>query len=85
MPMLSPEKEGLAYQRLVRIGAMTPQQMIRERGGDPDTQMAEYAEFLTLIDGLGIKLDSDPRNTTAAGMAQPEDDPGTPVASEDDE
>ena len=71
MPMLSPEKEGLAYQRLIRTGAMTLPQVIRELGEDFDSHMAEYAESNALLDSLGIVLDSDARNTSAAGMVQP--------------
>jgi capsid protein len=35
MPILEPDKEGLAYLRLVRAGAMTWGQMVRELGYDP--------------------------------------------------
>jgi capsid protein len=41
MPILEPDKEGLAYQRLVRIGAMTWPQMVRELGYDPTEQLDE--------------------------------------------
>lgn len=78
MPMLEPEKEGLAYQRLVRTGAMTLYQMIRERGEDPATHLAEIAAGNAQLDELGIVLDSDPRRTAVTGQAQadgaPEDD-----------
>ena len=32
MPMIEPDKEGLAYQRLVRNGVMTHDAMVREQG-----------------------------------------------------
>jgi lambda family phage portal protein len=70
MPMLEPDKEGLAYQRLVRTGAMTLSQMIRERGEDPATHLAEIAADNARLDELGIVLDCDPRRTSAAGMTQ---------------
>jgi len=86
MPLLEPDKEGVAYQRMIRAGVMTLQQAIRERGGDPDQHLAEFAESNAKIDQLGIVLDSDPRNTTTSGQAQAsdaaEDDPD-PVAVED--
>ena len=69
-PMLEPDKEGLALQRLVRAGAMTPSEMIRERGGNPDDHLAEYAKDLKKLDQLGIVLDSDARRTNASGQAQ---------------
>ena len=74
MPMLSPEKEGMAYTRLVRSGAMTLNQSIRERGEDPDTHLAEIAATNKLLDKLGIKLDSDPRHMSGSGIAQAEVD-----------
>lgn len=71
MPMLAPEKEGLAYSRLVRSGAMTLYQVIRERGEDPATHLAEIAESNAKLDELGIVLDSDARKTSGAGQEQP--------------
>lgn len=71
MPSLEPEKEGLAYQRLVRAGAMTLAQVIRERGDDLDEHLAEIAEVNARLDDLGIVLDSDPRKVAAGGTAQP--------------
>ena len=70
MPMIEPDKEGLAYQRLVRNGVMTPSDMVRERGGDPAAHWAEYAEDQKLLDSLGIKLDCDVRAVSAAGLTQ---------------
>lgn len=70
LPMLEPDKEGLAYQRLVRVGAMTPSGMVRELGGDPDAHWTEYAADQKKLDALGIKLDSDVRAVSQAGLAQ---------------
>lgn len=72
MPMLEPEKEGLAYQRLVRNGTMTLYDMIREQGRDPVAHLAEIAEANKKLDDLGIVLDSDARRTNAAGVGQPD-------------
>jgi lambda family phage portal protein len=71
MPMLEPDKEGLALQRLIRTGAMTPSQMVREQGRDPEAHWSEYAADLKALDTLGIVLDSDVRAMTQAGQAQP--------------
>jgi lambda family phage portal protein len=70
MPILEPDKEGLAWQRLLRIGAVTWPQMIRERGEDPAAQLKEIATANRQLDDGGIVLDSDPRKTNAAGMLQ---------------
>jgi lambda family phage portal protein len=70
MPMIEPDKEGLAYSRLVRNGVMTHAEMVREQGGDPETHWREYAEGLKKLDALGIVLDSDVRAVSAAGLTQ---------------
>lgn len=67
MPMIEPDKEGLAYTRLVRAGSMTHDAMVREQGSDPDTHWDEYAAGLKMLDSKGIILDSDARMTTQAG------------------
>lgn len=70
MPMLEPDKEGLAYQRLVRTGAMTLYEMIRERGSDPEAHLEEIAAGNSKLDELGIWLDADPRRVSTAGQGQ---------------
>lgn len=69
-PMLDPDKEGLSYVRRVRSGQMTPSEMVREQGRDPQTHWQEYADDMKRLDALGILLDSDPRKMTQAGQAQ---------------
>ncbi len=78
MPMISPEKEGLAIQRNIRTGIKTLFGAIQEQGEDPDTHLAEYAEGNALLDSLGIVLDSDARKVSAAGMSQPDEGPPAP-------
>lgn len=70
LPMIEPDKEGLAYSRLVRNGVITFSDMIREQGGDPDAHFAEYAEDLKRLDKLEIQLDSDVRKVSQAGLTQ---------------
>lgn len=70
MPMIEPDKEGLALQRLVRTGALTPSQMVRQQGGDPKAHWIEYAADLKQLDELKIKLDSDVRAVSQAGLTQ---------------
>jgi capsid protein len=71
MPMLEPDKEGLALQRLVRTGAKTFSEMVREQGHDPDEHWAEYAADMARLDALKIKLDSDVRAVAQTGQEQP--------------
>jgi len=68
LPMVEPDKEGLAYQRLIRVGALTPSQMMREQGRDPARHLREYKADMDRLDALKIILDSDARNTTAVGQ-----------------
>lgn len=87
MPMLEPEKEGLAYTRLVRSGVMTLGQAVRERGGNLEAHLKEIAEINALLDEQKIWLDCDPRRTSGAGLTQ--ERPGGTAAGvaplEDDE
>lgn len=70
MPILEPDKEGLAYLRLVRIGAMTWSQMVRELGRDPVAQLDEIEAHNAELDRRGIVLDTDPRRMSGAGQLQ---------------
>lgn len=83
MPLIEPAQEGLAMQRLVRGGFRTLADVIREQGFDPDEHLEEYARMNTRLDELGIKLDSDPRATSAAGLTQ--ERVGLKGGTEDDE
>lgn len=68
--MIDPDKEGLALMRQVRAGMMTFSEMVREQGGDPEEHFDEYATDLARLDKLGIKLDSDVRAVSQAGLTQ---------------
>lgn len=79
--MVDPDLEGQALSRMVRTGAMTHDEMVREQGFDPDQHWREYAEGLKRLDRLGIVLDSDPRKTTGAGQAQQAEKPAAKAAA----
>lgn len=68
MPMIEPQAEAAAYRELVRIGGITWPEMVRERGYDPETVLAEIAETNKKLDALGIVLDCDPRRTSQQGQ-----------------
>lgn len=70
LPMIEPDKEGLAIIRNIRGGIMTPSEALRERGFDPDAFWTEYARNFEELDRRGIVLDSDARKMTQAGQAQ---------------
>lgn len=72
MPMIEPDKEGLALARMVRSGAMTHDQMVLELGEDPVTHWDAYAACVRRLEALGIVLDSDASKTSQAGQAQPD-------------
>jgi len=70
--MINPEKEVAATRDEVRSGQITPSEVIRQRGHDPDEFFEEYKNDMQRFDDLGIILDCDPRNTNRAGGAQGE-------------
>lgn len=70
MPMIEPDKEGLAFQRNIRSGIQTLSEAIRERGYDPDELLAEMAADNAKLDALKLVLDSDARRMTQAGQVQ---------------
>lgn len=85
-PMIEPDREGIALQRLLRIGALTWPEMVRERGSDPETVLAEIAEWNTKFDAVGVVLDSDPRKVSQQGQpAEQTTTPARPGSDEDDE
>lgn len=70
LPMIEPDREGLAIQRNVRSGITTLSEEIRARGYNVEEFLDEYAEDLKRLDARGIWLDSDVRRVTAAGLSQ---------------
>jgi len=83
MPMIEPDKEGLAYQRNIRTGIMTQSEAIRERGYDPKEFFLEMADDNKMLDNLELILDSDARKTTQAGQMQGQ--PAAPPVVEGEE
>ncbi len=70
LPMIEPDKEGLAYQRLLRVGTITHDDMIREQGGDPVAHWQSYSDGLKNLKALGIQLDSVTADVSQAGLTQ---------------
>jgi len=67
MPAIDPEAEASAYQKMLRIGATSWPDMMRERGLNPDKVLGEIEAWNKKLDRAGVILDSDPRRTTQAG------------------
>lgn len=70
MPMIEPDKEGLAYARNIRAGITSLSESLRERGYDPESILGELADDFKKLDALGLILDCDPRQTSQAGLTQ---------------
>lgn len=68
--MIDPAAEFKALGYAIRLGLMSLPEAIRQLGYDPEEVMREQAQFLKLVDKLGLVLDTDPRKVTQAGMMQ---------------
>lgn len=81
LPMIEPDKEGLAITRNIRAGIMTPSEALRERGFVPDEFWDEYQEDFEDQDRRGLVTDSDARKMTQAGQAQLQNSSGNGAGS----
>jgi capsid protein len=63
--MVDESREIPAIRDKVRAGLMSLPEAIRQQGYDPETLIRETAAFNALLDGLGLKLDTDPRADAA--------------------
>ena len=70
LPMIEPDKEGLAIMRNIRTGITTWSEEIRARGYNRDQFLAELQADFEEMDRRGLTLDCDPRKLTQAGQFQ---------------
>ena len=70
LPMIEPDKEGLAIQRNIRTGITTLSEEIRARGYNRDQFLDELQADFEDLDARGLVLDCDPRKLTQAGQLQ---------------
>lgn len=70
IPFLDPDAEGKAMTQDVRAGRMTPDEMVRAQGNDPEQHWKNYASSFKRIRDLGIVLDCDPSKVNTSGQAQ---------------
>ena len=71
--MIDPMKETNAIIKKVRGGMVSLSEAISASGKDPQKVFEQIAQDNTMLDSLGIVLDSDPRSLTQAGITQPEE------------
>lgn len=74
LPMIEPDKEGLAIMRNIRTGITTWSEEIRARGYNVDQFRDEMQADFAEMDRRGLVLDCDPRRLTQAGQKH-----GTPI------
>ncbi len=82
--LIDPSKEISAMTDAMRSGLTSYQKAVRELGYDPAEMLEEIAEHNDKLDELKIKLDSDPRNMTKAGLVQVEAAPAPKENSVDE-
>ncbi len=70
LPMIEPDKEGLAIQRNIRSGISTLSEEIRARGYNRQKFLDEMQQDFKDLDARGLVLDIDPRKMTQAGQLQ---------------
>lgn len=70
LPLIEPDKEGLAILRNIRTGITTLSEEIRGRGYNRDKFLDELEQDFKDLDARGLVLDCDPRRMTQAGQAQ---------------
>jgi lambda family phage portal protein len=83
--IVDPSKEFQSLASAVRNGFITLPEAIRRQGYDPVAVATEQAEYLAILDGLGIKVESDYRNDSKVAVAEaaPQED-DSPTADADD-
>ncbi len=65
--MIDPTKETAAMTEAVRSGFTTWAEAVRANGYEPESQLAEIAEFNAKMDAAGVILSTDARKTTTSG------------------
>ncbi|BCP53791.1 phage portal protein [Kaistia sp. 32K] len=67
---VDPLKDATAELLAIRAGTRSPQDVISDRGRNPDDVLADFVAWNKKLDALGIILDSDPRKTAKTGVLQ---------------
>ncbi len=67
---VDPQKEVAAYKDAVRCGFKTLSDVVAEQGGDLDDLLKQRQAELAMLDEMNIVLDTDPSETSGAGLTQ---------------
>lgn len=70
MPWIDPGKEAAANKMLERSGYKSAQQIIRERGGNPDDTLEQIHSWRLKANENNLVFDTDPAKNSATGAAQ---------------
>ncbi len=70
MPWIDPVKEVIGNKMQERAGYKSAQQIIRERGGNPDETMEQIDTWRKSADDKRLWFDTDPAKTSGTGTAQ---------------
>ena len=83
--IVDPAREIPAIRDAVRSGLMSLPQAIRAMGFDPAVLVQEHADFLAVLDKLGVAFDSDGRHATSGPSEQKavEKDPDSQIQQDD--
>jgi capsid protein len=68
--LFDPQSEVASIIQRIRAGLLPPQEAIRAEGYEPEDVIRLWTEWMALMDGEGITLDSDPRKVSVAGLTQ---------------
>ena len=68
--LFDPQSEIGSIVQRVRGGLLPPQEAIRAEGYEPEDVIRLWKEWMSLLDGAGITLDTDPRKVSATGLTQ---------------
>lgn len=68
--LFDPQSETSSTRDRIRGGLLPPLEAIRAEGYEPAEVIAQWKEWMTMLDQAGITLDTDPRKVSAAGLTQ---------------
>jgi lambda family phage portal protein len=83
--MVDPTREIPAMMNAVRAGFMSLPEAIRKQGYDPEILAREHAQYMQLLDSLGVRFDSDARHAPNSSPPEDEESSASTSAEETEE
>lgn len=80
--MVDPNKETTSLVAACKGGLISLPEAIRKQGYDPEMVAREQADYLTLLDSLGIKVESDFRQSAKTSAPDAPDTPDAPDSTD---